>query len=191
MARTEPPRIAILGAGPIGLEAAAYAAALGLPFTVYERGQVGEHLRQWGHVRLFSPFGMNATPLGRKRIREHAPDHAFPADADCLTGRDHRAAYLLPLADTPGLREHLRTDTRVLHVGRKGWLKEEGAGEAKRGQQPFRLLVRPAKGPERIDEADIILDSTGTYGQHRWLGDGGIPAAGELAAEPHITYGLE
>ena len=53
-----PPRVAILGAGPVGLEAALYAAALRLPFTVYERGRVGEHLRRWGHVRLFSPFGI-------------------------------------------------------------------------------------------------------------------------------------
>src|SRR5262249_21684447 len=44
---------------------------------------------------------------------------------------------------------------------------------------------------ERIDEADVVLDCTGTYGQHRWLGNGGIPALGELAAEPHISYGLE
>src|SRR5262249_30715338 len=34
-------------------------------------------------------------------------------------------------------------------------------------------------------------DCTGTYGQHRWLGDCGIPALGERAAEPHIAYGLE
>ena len=28
----------------------------------------------------------------------------------------------------------------------------------------------------------MVLDCTGTFGQHRWLGDGGIPAAGELTA---------
>ena len=63
MSRGDLPRLAILGAGPIGLEAALQAATLKLPFVVYERGRSGEHLRQWGHVRLFSPFGTNSTPL--------------------------------------------------------------------------------------------------------------------------------
>jgi hypothetical protein len=74
-------------------------------------------------------------------------------------------------------------------VSRHGLLKEEGTGDGKRGQQPFRLLIRDSR--ERVEEADIVLDCTGTYGQHRWLGDGGGPAVGELAAEPRIAYGLE
>ena len=69
------PRLAILGAGPIGLEAALQAAAFKLPFVVYERGRIGEHLRQWGHVRLFSPFGMNSSPLWKARIRADRPQH--------------------------------------------------------------------------------------------------------------------
>jgi thioredoxin reductase len=189
MARTDTPRVAILGAGPVGLEAAAYAAALKLPFAVYERGRVGEHLHQWGHVRLFSPFGMNVTPLGLARVRADGPQHDLPADSDCITGKEHLAAYQEPLARS--LREHVRTETTVLHVGRRGYLKEDGVGDAKRGQQPFRLLLRSVKGAESVEEADVVLDCTGTYGQHRWLGDGGIPALGERAAEPHIAYGLE
>ena len=65
MAKAEERRIAVIGAGPVGLEAALYARTLGLPTTLYERGRVGEYLHYWGHVRLFSPFGMNATTLGR------------------------------------------------------------------------------------------------------------------------------
>jgi hypothetical protein len=53
------------------------------------------------------------------------------------------------------------------------------------------VLVRFNKNQERVEEADIVLDCTGTYGQHRWMGDGGIPAIGEMSAEPHIAYGLE
>src|SRR5581483_10083447 len=111
MARTDTPRVAIFGAGPVGLEAAAYAAALKLPLTVYERGRVGEHLYQWGHVRLFSPFGMNVTPLGLACVRADAAQHDLPADNDCVTGKEHLAAYLEPLARS--LREHIRTETAV------------------------------------------------------------------------------
>src|SRR4051812_29267193 len=54
------PRIAILGAGPIGLEAALAAAERGWEFTVYEMGDaVGANVRDWGHVRLFTPWEMN------------------------------------------------------------------------------------------------------------------------------------
>jgi thioredoxin reductase len=190
MTKGEPLRIAVVGGGPIGLEAALYARRLGLPVTLYERGRVGEHLLRWGHVRLFSPFSMNVTVLGKTAILADQPKHTFPADNDCITGREHLAVYLEPLARCSLLQGSIRTETQVLQVGRKGFLKEEGVGEVKRGQAPFRLLVRE-KGKERVDEADVVLDCTGTYAQHRWLGDGGIAAAGELPAEAHIAYGLE
>jgi thioredoxin reductase len=191
MAKNTAPRIAVLGAGPIGLEAALYARSLQMPVAVYERGRVGEHLQRWGHVRLFSPFGMNCTPLARAAIRADKSKHEFPADGDCVTGKEHLAAYLEPLSKADLLQDCLRTETHVVSIGRRGFLKEEMPGDARRGQQPFRLLLRDAKKAERIEEADVVVDCTGTYGRHRWLGDGGMPAAGETAAEPNISYQLD
>ena len=193
MAKTEVPRLAILGAGPVGLEAALYAAHLELPFTIYERGRVGEHVQRWGHVKMFSPFGMNVTPLGMVAIRQHDSKRDFPNDASCTTGREHWEAYLDPLSKIDLLREHLRTDAQVLSIGRRGLLKQDtpAGGNSSRGRQPFRFLVRFNKNQERIEEADVVLDCTGTYSQHRWIGDGGIAAVGEMSAEPHIAYGLE
>ena len=164
MAKPDAPRIAVLGAGPVGLEAALHARALGLPVTVYERGRVAEHVQRWGHVRLFSPFGMNATPLGRAALKAENPKHELPADSDCVTGRDYAAAYLEPLAMTGRLIECLRLEAQVVAVGRSGLLKGD---MAKRAERPFRLLVRDAKGAEHADEADVVLDCTGTYGQPR------------------------
>jgi thioredoxin reductase len=184
------PRLAILGAGPIGLEAALQAAALNLPFVVYERGRIGEHLRQWGHVRLFSPFGMNSSPLGKARVHADRPQHRLPGDHDILTGREHVAVYLEPLVQS-ALHEHIRTETTVVQVGRRGFLKEDHPGEARRAQQPFLLLLRSKDKRELVEEADVILDCTGTYGQPRSLGDGGIAAIGEASARPHIAWGLE
>jgi cation diffusion facilitator CzcD-associated flavoprotein CzcO len=186
MAKIDAPRVAVLGAGPIGLEAALYARSLNLPVTVYERGRVGEHLRRWGHVRLFSPFGMNVTPLGRSTLLAENSRRDFPADADCVTGREHVARYLEPLAQSAALRDCLRLGAQLVQVGRRGLLKDD----MKRDGSPFRLLLRDAKGRETAEEADVVLDCTGTYGQHRWLGDGGIPAAGEARAEPQIAYDL-
>src|SRR5262249_30676878 len=102
----------------------------------------------------------------------------------------HFGRYLEPLSKCELLKSCVQTETAVLSVGRTGLLKSDSPGDAKRGQQPFRLLVR--KGPtERFEEADVVLDCTGTYGQHRWLGDGGVPAVGESRAEAQIAYGLE
>jgi thioredoxin reductase len=191
MAQIDSPRVAVMGAGPIGLEAALYARKLGLPVTVYERGEVGAHVHRWGHMRLFSPFGMNSTSLGRSAIRADQTRHELPAEGDCVTGREHRAAYLEPLAKCSALQDCIRTDTQVLHVSRCEYLKDESPGDNRRAKQPFRLLLRQGKNREEVEEAEVVLDCTGTYGQHRWLGNGGIPAVGELAAEPFIAYTSE
>jgi hypothetical protein len=191
MPKTNAPRIAVLGAGPIGLEAALYARQLQLPVTVFERGRPAEYVRRWGHVRLFSPFGMNATTLGRSAITADSPKHAFPPDNTCITGHEHVAQYLDPLAKSARLRDCLRTETQVLFISRHGLWKGDLAGDSQRAQTPFRLLIRKGKERETVEEADIVLDCTGTYGQHRWLGNGGIPAPGEVGAGSQIAYGLD
>jgi thioredoxin reductase len=191
MAKSSTARIAVLGAGPIGLEAALYARTLDFPVSLYERGRIGEHLQRWGHVRMFTPFGMNTTPLGLAAIQADHAKQALAPEGEYLTGRQHVASYLDPLAKSTKLRDCLRADCQVLHISRRGMLKEEGSPGTSRAQQPFRLLLRDNKQRERVEEADIVLDCTGTYGQHRWTGDGGMPACGELANESQIGYGLE
>src|SRR5207302_619864 len=113
------------------------------------------HLQRWGHVRLFSPFSMNHTSLGRAAILAEKPQHELPGDSACLTGKEHLAAYVEPLAKTRVLRDCLRTDTTVHAICRRDCLKEENIGDAKRGQQPFRLLVQEGKNRERLEEADV------------------------------------
>ena len=90
MPKAEPQRIAVLGAGPIGIEAALYARTCGHTVTVYERGQVGEHLLRWGHVRMFTPFGMNTTPLGMSALLREKRANDIPSESDLLTGRQFR-----------------------------------------------------------------------------------------------------
>ena len=180
-------RIAVLGAGPIGIEAALYAKACGHSVTVYERGQVGEHLMRWGHVRMFTPFGANVSPLGMTALLREKRPKDIPAEGDLLTGRQFRDAYLVPLSESEMLIESMHPQNMVLQLGRATSLKKSEPDE----RLPFRLLVRSASGPERIDTADAILDCTGTYSTPNWLGDGGLPAIGEIAARQSIPHGLE
>lgn len=191
MPRTNLPRIAILGAGPIGLEAAIQATQHGYPVTVYEKGDVAEHMGQWGHVKLFTPFSMNSTAIGLDLIRKEHPQHQLPGPNDLLTGNDFREAYLLPLTLTAKLADAVKTRTQVVGIGRAGVLRGEPANDPRRATIPFRLLLRDSQGIESFAEADVIFDCTGTYGKHAWLGDGGIPAIGELAAENQIAYGVD
>lgn len=188
MPRSGPMRIAVLGAGPIGLEAALVARALGYPVTVYERGRVAEHVQRWGHMTMFTPFGQLASPLGRAALRLDNPKHDLPAEADLVSGRDYVATYLEPLAMTGALIENVKLDTLVVQIGRSELLKSDSES---RGDHPFRFLLREQKGSERIEEADIVLDCTGVCSTTRWMGEGGIPAIGEVAARAQIASAFD
>lgn len=191
MSKPTHPRVAILGAGPVGLEAALTVKAAGLPVTVYEQGVPGLHVDRWGFVRMFTPFGMIATPLGRAALLRDTPSRDLPAATDHLTGKEFRDVYLVPLAESSVLKGCVRTQTKVLSVGRSGWRKTDPAADPRKSLPPFRLLVRDANGRESFDAADAVLDCTGTFSRPNWVGDGGIPAAGEIAARQHISYWSE
>ncbi len=177
----EHPHIAILGAGPVGLEAALAAHDAGFSFTVYERaGKVGGNVRAWAHVRLFTPWAMNVSPRARRHLA--ATGWRAPGDDVCPSGAELVSTLLEPVAALPYIAPGLRTGQTVLEVGREGVLKNEEIGTGRRSGLPFRLLVQEAGGAERIDHADAVLDCTGTYHNPNPLGAGGIHAPGERAA---------
>ena len=187
----ESPRIAILGAGPMGLEAALYARYLGYKVQLFERGKsAAANVLAWGHVRLFTPFSMNASPLGIAALQAQDPGWQCPEGEEHLTGTEIFQRYWRLLAESDLVAGVLHCETEVLAIGRQGWLKREGVGDASRGEAPFVLLVRHADGAETSETADVVIDCTGTFGNHNWLGQGGIPAPGERAAANKIEYGL-
>src|SRR5690242_19828211 len=103
MPKPPPLRVAVIGAGSIGIEAALYAKACGFAVAVYDRGPVGEHMRRWGHIRMFTPFGMSCTPLGLAEVRREKAGRSLPAEGDPITGRQFVDSYLTPLAETETL----------------------------------------------------------------------------------------
>lgn len=180
------PRIAILGAGPIGLEAALAAADADLPFTVFEtERRVGGAVHQWDHVRLFTPWDMNVSPRVRSRLRTAGVE---PPEGDaCPTGSELRRHVLEPLARLQEVAPNLRLGHRVVRVGREGLLKQEAIGDERRARQPFRLLVEDEEGTEEIETAEVVLDCTGSWTHPNPAGDAGIPAPGERAAADRIV----
>ncbi|MDP7016084.1 MAG: hypothetical protein QGG36_09810 [Pirellulaceae bacterium] len=187
-----PARIAILGAGPIGIEAALYARFLGYQVDVLERGDVAAHVRRWGHVRMFSPFQLNSSPLGLNALNAQRPDFQAPAADALLTGGEWVDQYLQPLTETDLLADCIHTGLEVRAVGRREWIKTDSPGAAERGDDQFRTLTQrcgaggePVCGGEREWTSDIVIDTTGVYGNSTSIGRGGAPAIGEAEADIH------
>lgn len=188
MAIDTPAKIAILGAGPIGLEAALYARFLGYDVEIFDRGEVAENVRRWGHVRLFSPFRMNVSSLGLAALDAQDEQYRAPGPDELLTGAEWRDRYLVPLSQTDLLAEHLRLRTAVVAVSRNEFLKSERIGNEERGDSPFRILARERDGREWESAADIVIDASGVFGNANWIGRGGAPAIGERSVRERIVY---
>ena len=180
------PHLAILGAGPTGLDAALAAVDAGLPFTLYEAGtRAADHIRQWGHVRLFSPWNLDVSPRIRRALE--TLEYPAPTGSACPTGRELVDNVFQPLAESHFLAPHLRLQTRILALGREGLLKHQAIGDPVRDQHRFRLLLQQPDGSTRTATADVVLDCTGTYSHPNPTGDGGIPAPGEEEARDRLV----
>jgi NADPH-dependent 2,4-dienoyl-CoA reductase/sulfur reductase-like enzyme len=152
------PHLAILGAGPTGLEAALAAAERGWSFSLYEAaGTVAGNVRAWGHVRLFTPWSMNVSARMARHLA--AAGVEVPSGGRCPTGAELVERLLEPLAALPALAPHLRLGTRVEAVAREGLLKNEQIGTAERGRRPFRLLLA-GRGGEEVARAAAVIDCT-------------------------------
>ena len=178
------PRLVVIGAGPVGLEAALAAATRGFDVTVLEKDEVGANLRRWGSTRLFSPVRMNVSAAARRVLGAACP----PEDA-LLTGPEMVARILEPLASSAPLLGRVRTRHRVTAVGRARLTRRDLPGHPMRGERPFRLLVEGPAG-EEVLVAEYVLDASGVYGLPAALGAGGIPAPGERALNGRLIRDL-
>ncbi|HYF56384.1 MAG TPA: NAD(P)-binding domain-containing protein [Salinarimonas sp.] len=186
MSETSTLPVAVIGAGPVGLAAAAHLIDRGVPVRVYEAGEsVGANVRDWGHVRLFSPWRYNTDAAARALLKAHGwqepPGDAMP------TGHDLYEAYLKPLAATPEMAAVVETRTRVQAITRQGADKVMSKG---RGDKPFVVAVANGDGAIRRDLARAVIDASGTWTSPNPLGAGGIAADGEVEHGGHITYGI-
>ena len=161
--------VAVIGGGPVGLAAAAQLIGRGLPVKLYEAGsEVGSNLRDWGHVRVFTPWRYCVDAVARKLLESHGwqmPEpEAFPT-ADEIVDAISRTARRTIRTGTS-----IETDARVVAVSRWGADKVLSKG---REQRPFMLVVETADGKRR-DSARAVIDASGTWQTPNPLGAGGI-----------------
>lgn len=185
-----PPRntLAIVGAGPIGIEAALAAIDAGFDVHVFEQGEPGAHPIAWGHVRMFTPWRMNTGPVTARHLA--ATGWKAPDAGTCPSGLEFASACLQPAAALPEFENRLHTHAQVVQIGRRATLKGEHIGTGARRDQPFRLLVRDQGGRENFLHAFAVIDASGVYGQPVRAGEGGLPARQELYLAPQMDYHL-
>jgi thioredoxin reductase len=175
--------VVVIGAGPLGLAAAAHLSERGLTPLVLETGAgPGSAVNEWAHVRLFSAWCELVDPAAARLLAAtgwSAPVDGYP------TGGEWLERCLKPLAGV--LRDGIRFRTRVVGVSRRGRDRLVSVGRA---EQPFTVHVVSVDAQESRLDAHAVIDASGTWSRPNPAGADGYPALGEraAAASGRLTY---
>lgn len=166
--------VVVIGAGPVGLAAAAHLLEHGLePLVLEAGGQPGAAVQAWSHIKLFSPWRFNIDNACRRLL--DSAGWNTPSPARLPTGAQLVDEYLRPLARGTVLRDKIRYGTRVTGIGRG---ERDKTHSAARQNTPY--MVRVEEDGEASDlQARAVIDASGTWSQPNPLGASGLPALGE------------
>ena len=168
MAYDTPAHIGVIGAGPIGIEAALYGRYLGYSVDVFEQKQVANHVRQNGETELAVPFSQCSSTLGIAALQAQDESFAQPDPEAILTRQQWVEKYLRPLSKSDLLLDGIHEHCRVMKVCRLESHKSESEEVAK----GFSILVE-RNGNEQVFEADIVFDVSGNGGEREEEDDRG------------------
>ncbi len=179
--------VVIIGAGPIGLAAAANLVERDLDFTIVESGSaVASAVAQWGHTRLFSPWRHLIDPASRRLL--DAAGWTPPADEGAApTGRELLDDYLAPLANLAEIASRIRYDTRAIAVSREGMDRTRTVG---RSEAPFLVRVERSDGALEEIAGRAVIDASGTYSSPNPLGSAGLDPLGVSEVADRVIAGL-
>ena len=179
--------VAIIGAGPIGLAAAANLVERGINFVIYESGDtVASSMRTWGHILLFSPWRHLIDPAARRLLErdgwtEPARQDYAPSAAELVE------EYLVPLAKLDVIGPSIRLGSTITAVTRQGMDRTRSSGRA---TTPFLLRITDADGTISEVTARSVIDASGTYRNANSLGSSGLEPLGLSAVADHVSHAL-
>jgi thioredoxin reductase len=178
--------VAIIGAGPIGLAAAANLVERGIDFVVYESGPTAaSSVDAWGHIRLFSGWRELVDPAARRLLAD--TDWPEPAPGVAPYASELIDDYLAPLAALESISSRIRTGVTVLSVTREGMDRTRSAG---RDTTPFTLRLRDEDGSVSEVAARAVIDASGTYSQPNSLSSNGLEPLGFADVANQISHAL-
>jgi thioredoxin reductase len=185
MKETQSLPVAILGAGPVGLAAAAHLEVRSIPFILFEAGPtVASNILSWKHIRVFSPWRYNIDKAARKLLTESG--WISPDEDELPTGEELFNHYFKPFYRLPAIESNTHLNAKVLSVGRKNLDKMKTSG---RDQLPYVVQVHHDNEVKQF-EVQAVIDATGTWNSPNPIGSGGVYAVGEVENGDHIFYGI-
>lgn len=186
MIKTNKLPIAIIGAGPTGLAAAANLVERGLEPLIFESGtRIAASMWDWGHVRLFTPWSYLIDPSS-KRLLEANGDWQEPDENYVPYAKELVNQYLDPIAQLDAIAPHIKLQHKVVAVSRYG---HDRMKDGERGNAPFLLVAETPDGPQRF-LVRAVMDASGTWTTPNPLGAAGVMADGEEKNQSKIRYGM-
>lgn len=176
-----PATIAVIGGGPVGLEAAIYGRFLGYFVSIFEQRRVAHRMLDWHDRPLAVTVGECTTSMGHAAIAAQNPEYVKRPAGEVYTGRSFAEEYLLPLAKTDLLFDDIHFLSPVADVSRCRTYVTDEMERQERCNDEFRILVEGRHRGPWVSRADIVIDCRGSVQKQSGMGPGGGLAIGEAA----------
>jgi len=184
-----PATVAVIGGGPMGVEAALYARFLGYFVILFDARRVGSRLVRWGELPMQVPFGEATSALGHAALTAQGANHDLP-DADSIVSyRDYIEKYVTPVAKSDLLEDCIHINSPVISISRAHYHRYQPKSLEDRAEDEFRLLLNGKVRGEFTQLADIVLDCSGEGRTPAGIGPGGGMAIGQTSLREHFEVG--
>ncbi|NUZ10305.1 NAD(P)-binding domain-containing protein [Pseudoalteromonas sp. McH1-7] len=178
--------VVIIGAGPVGIAAAAHAKNNGLVPLVLEKGvTVGNAIKEWGHVRLFTKWSYLIDKEVEKILNHQG--WKMPNLDEAPTGKELVDQYLAPAANAVELSKYIRYNAEVIAIAKEGHSKHTTQD---RNEKNFVIHYRDAEQDVHIIHSKAVIDASGTWSSPNPIGRDGLPVPGETKNSDAIAYGI-
>jgi len=173
-----PATIAVIGAGPVGIEAALYARFLGFNVDIFDAGRPARNATLW-HQRILDVAVRDCTtPLGLAALGSQDENYQAPDNDRHFTGQQFADEYLLALAKSDLLVDSIHINSSVVEVSRLRVSLDDRCDLQERCNDEFRLLIQSRDRGFYTSRADIVIDCRGSMGGTCGWGPAGSQSIG-------------